>query len=1453
MRKKLLLATAALVILAILLVIPAHDTYTDEGDGVPQYPVPEKAEPRYPNLGSDLNRLVANVEAGQAVGKAADNAPVHNAGMIAVTIYLSGETDGVVAFLEDNGGSPRNVGEDYIEAYVPATLLGQVSEQPGVLRIREIIPPQQTGPAATGDGEDIEITLPEKTELKYPNLGSRLDQLVAGVEEGEASAREAAEDAPVHQEESVAVTIYLSGNVDGVVSFLEDNGGSPRNVGEDYIEAYVPVMLLGQVSEQPGVLRVREIVPAEEQQSTQRIAGQGPQAHGSSAWNQAGYSGQGVKVGVIDGYFGFNDFSSLMGTELPSTVHARCYTDAGRFTQNVADCADAVVGSDHGTLVAETVMDIAPDASLYIASPWSSGDRNSAVDWMVSQGVSVVVSAETFVFDGPGDGTSPFGDSPLRTVDRAVAGGIIWANAAGNGAQRTWFGPYSTVEVEDSRFLEFYGSDIFNEMLLDAGDRITVQLRWDDSWRGASRNFDLLLWDSAAAETVAYSYDLQEGRAGQVPYEELRYQVPRDGRYAVVVSHDSGGTPDWLQVTVWGVDSIEYYTESGSIGNPGESANPGMLAAGAAHWNNLRTIEPYSSRGPTPDRRVKPDIVGADCGATELLPLDVHGDGFCGTSQSAAHVAGMAVLVRQGFPHLTAAQVASYLEDNAEQRGSPDPNNTWGHGFAKLPLTTPVVTCLTGGAVADPVNNPGLAVDCEVLLAAKDTLEGSATLDWSVGVPIDQWEGVTVGGTSRRVTGLTLGEKGLTGRIPAELGTLTSLEVLYLNDNELTGPIPAELGTLTSLKVLFLWGNQLTGPIPTWLGTLTSLEGLELSDNELTGPIPAELGNLTSLEELYLSGNELTGPIPAELGNLTSLQVLYLGGNQLTGPIPAELGTLTSLEVLYLHRNQLAGAIPAELGNLSDLSKLALGGNELTGPIPAELGNLTSLKELYLWGNELTGPIPAELGTLTSLKELYLGGNQLTGPIPTWLGTLTSLEGLELSDNELTGPIPAELGNLTSLGVLYLWGNQLTGMIPAELGTLTSLEVLSLGDNQLTGMIPAELGTLTSLEVLSLGDNQLTGPIPTWLGSFANLQVLYLWGNQLTGPIPAELGNLTSLEVLSLSQNELTGPIPAELGTLTSLKVLSLWGNQLTGPIPAELGTLTSLQELSLGGNQLTGMIPAELGTLTSLEVLSLGDNQLTGPIPTWLGSFANLQVLYLWGNQLIGPIPAELGTLTSLEVLSLGDNELTGPIPAELGTLTSLEVLYLSDNQLTGPIPTWLGSFANLQELYLWGNQLTGPIPAELGNLTSLEVLSLTGPIPGWATSGSAVPARADSGRAGHPDQPESAVPVGEPVDRADSVRVGHPDQPESAVPEREPVDRVHSGGYCGRGEQRPQPTWSAVLWGCSWVSNHSRDHARSDIPHRNLGCAKHVQWSYHNCVRPSIYRKRRQRQVRRQLDHCG
>ena len=91
------------------------------------------------------------------------------------------------------------------------------------------------------------------------------------------------------------------------------------------------------------------------------------------------------------------------------------------------------------------------------------------------------------------------------------------------------------------------------------------------------------------------------------------------------------------------------------------------------------------------------------------------------------------------------------------------------------------VSCATGGAVADASNNPGLVSDCDTLLAARDTLAGSAALNWSAGTPIDQWVGITAAGSPLRVTELRLIAKGLTGEIPAERwADLVNLEVLSL-------------------------------------------------------------------------------------------------------------------------------------------------------------------------------------------------------------------------------------------------------------------------------------------------------------------------------------------------------------------------------------------------------------------------------------------------------------------------------------------------------------------------------------------------------------------------------------------------------------------------------------------------------------------------------------------------
>ena len=297
----------------------------------------------------------------------------------------------------------------------------------------------------------------------------------------------------------------------------------------------------------------------------------------------------------------------------------------------------------------------------------------------------------------------------------------------------------------------------------------------------------------------------------------------------------------------------------------------------------------------------------------------------------------------------------------------------WSTAVTGTPTRATTGPCTTGVAVPGAASNPGLVADCEALLAARDTLVGSGTLNWSGSTAIGSWDGVTVDGSPLRLTKLVLRDSQLTGTIPPELGGLTSLETLALGGNQLTGPVPTWLDSLTNLQELYLWGNQLTGPIPSQLASLTNLQSLSLYDNQLSGPVPTWLGNLTNLERLHISRNQLTGPIPSQLASLTNLRELWLNDNQLTGTIPAELGSLTALEELFLSGNRLTGEIPAELGSLTNLKELLLTNNQLTGEIPAELGGLTNLQTLWLSGNQLTGCMPNRLRGIETNDLSQLG------------------------------------------------------------------------------------------------------------------------------------------------------------------------------------------------------------------------------------------------------------------------------------------------------------------------------------------------------------------------------------------------------------------------------------------------------------------------------------------------
>ena len=988
--------------------------------------------------------------------------------------------------------------------------------------------------------------------MKLPKADSTLNNLVDRVESGEITAEEAAEEAPLHRGESVGVIIILSGNVEGVAAFLKANRASNINAGDDYIEAFVPILLLGQTSEQPGVLLVNQIQPPGETQGTPQVTGQGPGVHGSGPWNDAGYAGQGVKVGVIDR--GFSGYAEIMDSEVPATVEARCYIWLGQHSQDPADCSDA---GTHGTIVSESVMDIAPEAALYISDPQSLSELRDAVDWMISEGVSVINHSRLWSFDGPGDGTSPLSISPLNSIDRAVAAGIVWVNAAGNQALGTWFkrGPfdYTTVNIdgEGIRFLRFTGSEIRNKEAYIGG---RLELRWEDDWGGAETDLDLFALVTGTDTIALQSIDIQSGGAGHNPYE----WIGSLSTYDIVVAHRGGPEPDWVQLVGWGPTRLTLNSSgAGSITNPAESANPAMLAVGAAPWYNVNVLSGFSSRGPTPDGRIKPDVVAANCG-----PTATGGEGFCGTSQSSPHVAGMAALVWQRYPDYTPAQVASYLKENAEQRTSPDPNSNWGHGFFVLPpLTQPPPSPTAPGAPGILSLTPGT---------------NSLTVSW---------------------------------RAPLQTGgaTITSYDLRHIRSD---APNKAD-GNWMVVRRVWTGTGGLTHALHSLTGSVQYDVQVRAANSAGDGPWSATRTG-TPVSPLAVPGSPIFVTASPGAGSLT---VAW-------GAPPDDGGSaVTSYDLRHIrsdasHKGDanwtVARGVSTGFGALRYSLFGPIGGSRYDVQVRAvnAVGEGTwsatatgtplvqpVCQDSNVVPNAFTNPqLVSDCETLLALKDTLRGTGTLNWsasvPIRSWTGVRVGGSPLRVSEFRIQG--------------------NMTGRIPSELGNLNGLTLLDLSNNQLTGTIPRALGNLPNLRFLYLQSNRLTGDIPAELGNLSSLEVLYLWSNQLAGTIPPQLSRANSLEELSFSDNRIVGSLPSELGSLTTLTSLALARNKLSGSIPAELANLGNLQTLKLSGNQLTGCIPAALRDVLDNDLTGLGlpdCGAATAPgAPTGLAASANGQ-----------------------------------------------------------------------------------------------------------------------------------------------------------------------------------------------------------------------------------------------------
>jgi hypothetical protein len=461
----------------------------------------------------------------------------------------------------------------------------------------------------------------------------------------------------------VAVSIELEVAADSSMrSSLHGAGLSVRGAWGTAIEGFVAPSRIRELARVAGV---RSISPIRHPHQSSFV-GPAPALHGATPWQLAGYGGTGIKIGILDG--GFDGFAGLLGTELPAVVQAHCYAELGIASSNLADCVTP--GEHHGTAVAEAVMDMAPAASLYISNASSQAELAAAITWMTGAGVKVInFSQGSVVPEGMGDGLSRYPNSTYGLVDLAVSRGALFVASAGNEGLTSWMGP--TTDADADGWIEFAPGDEANDTDLTAGDEVFVGIRW----ASAASDYDLSIWQGQTQ--IAESAEIQSETGD--PSELIPFTAPTTGTFEIRIQRDAGPAAPTMRLMVVGeAESLNYRTTAGSLPTPADSRNPALVTVGAVDYRSPAVVEPYSSRGPTFDGRVKPDLVAADCAPTVIDAV------FCGTSEAAPFVTGAAALILQSDPTLTPPQLAAYLRSHATPMGSPIPNNDSGYGLLSL-------------------------------------------------------------------------------------------------------------------------------------------------------------------------------------------------------------------------------------------------------------------------------------------------------------------------------------------------------------------------------------------------------------------------------------------------------------------------------------------------------------------------------------------------------------------------------------------------------------------------------------------------------------------------------------------------------------------------------------------------------------------------------------------------
>ncbi|MDQ0350380.1 minor extracellular serine protease Vpr [Alkalibacillus filiformis] len=472
-----------------------------------------------------------------------------------------------------------------------------------------------------------------------------------------------------------------------------------------------------------------------------------PHIGADQAWDELGYTGEGVTVAVIDTGVDYTH---------PDLEHAFGEYKGWDFVDNNDDPQETPTddprgaSTNHGSHVAGTVAanglikGVAPDASLLayrVLGPGGSGTTDNVIagiEQAIIDGADVMNLSLGNTSNDPDFATS-------LALDTAMADGVVAVASNGNSGPADW----TVGSPGTSRDAISVGATQLPYTLFDVGLTSSESTDYETANVMGHPSEDALLALNGNNFEVEYvglgsSEEVEEAdldgkialiKRGDYPFVEKAANAAAAGAVGAIIFNNVDG--EQPEIPGMAIPTIKMSLEDGETmleemnvevsdnddqnGNRGNRGNRGGNNKGDDSSNDYtisfnieevglmgETVADFSSRGPvTESWMIKPDVSAPGVNITSTIPThnpdEPHGyAAFQGTSMSAPHVAGAAALLVQAHGHWDTQQVKSALMNTSEtlydENGERYPHNTQGAGSIRIVEALQTETLVANGS-----------------------------------------------------------------------------------------------------------------------------------------------------------------------------------------------------------------------------------------------------------------------------------------------------------------------------------------------------------------------------------------------------------------------------------------------------------------------------------------------------------------------------------------------------------------------------------------------------------------------------------------------------------------------------------------------------------------------------------------------------------------------------------